>query len=198
MHQILPHCIEAKTSFARLATALEDRSTSFNLEIAEEIKERFEFMNFAVVQLAKLASEHMDRHAKKLEDMRKGIFEVDLTFPPRTERWFFKTMYHTEALYMHAFRVRDAVRHKSKPIPGLSSFDAPGVRDVRNHLLIHPEGAQIYSRSFLWGPETGPVIRPKRSPSEAGKHEDQGLVHNMIEYFERFTHLAMQATPGAV
>ena len=197
MHQLPFRCVEAQETFTRLVNVLKERSITFNVEVADEICERLEFMYFAISELAKLAAEHMEQHAIKVENIRKGIF--DLTFPPRPEPWFFKTKYHTEALYMHACRVRDAVRHKSGPIPGMSSFEAAGVRDVRNHLLFHPEGngSQIFSQSFLWTHDSGPVIKPRRSASEGGRHEDRGLVHNMTEYFVNFTQVAGRAEPHA-
>lgn len=62
---------------------------------------------------------------------------------------------------------------------------------------MHPEGSnsQIFSQSFLWGVETGPVLKPKRTDSEARRHEDRGLVHNMTEYFENFAESATRALP---
>src|SRR2546422_4107921 len=48
----------------------------------------------------------------------------------------------TEAFYYFAGRVRSILRHKSVPLPGLEGFESEGVRNVRNKLIEHPEGAE--------------------------------------------------------
>src|SRR6266705_3283533 len=45
----------------------------------------------------------------------------------------------TEWFYYTAWRLREIVHAKKCGLPGLCGFEATGVRDVRNHILQHPE-----------------------------------------------------------
>lgn len=194
MNQLMLPVIEAQEQFNRYIAALDKTPTSYNIEVASEVQERLEFLFFSIFEITKLAADHMEKHAVHMERMRNGIF--DLTVLESSQRIFFRIKFYTESLYMHAFRIMDIMRHKSKPLPGLSSFVCPGVRDVRNHLLVHPEGAasQIFSQSFQWGPDTGSIIKPRREPGELGRHNDLGLVQNMEEFFRNFTRVVVRAT----
>ena len=194
MQQLMRPCTEAQTDFAEYVDVLRRHSLTHNSEVACEVQERLEFIFFAIAEITTVAAVHMEQHSARMERARAGNFDGG-SFG-ESEPLFFKIKFYTEALYMHAFRIRDALRHRSEPLPGLSSFEAPSVRDVRNHLLTHPEGraSQIVSQSFQWGPETGSIIKPRRSSAEVGRHTDMGLVHNMSEFFGNFTRTVELAT----
>ena len=84
----------------------------------------------------------------------------------------------TEAFYYFAFRFREVVRR----IPGFANFDAVGVRDVRNHLIEHPERtSKVLGGSFKHGGPEGPVLKPIRSEAQKDVSLDRGLFVNAAE-----------------
>lgn len=87
---------------------------------------------------------------------------------------------YTETFYYLAFRARTLIRS----FPGLSSFEAKGIRDVRNHLLEHPEGnsSGVHINSFAHGGVCGPVIKGLRYDHQADLHKDRGLYVNLEEF----------------
>jgi hypothetical protein len=80
----------------------------------------------------------------------------------------------TEAFYWFAFRLRNVLRL----LPGLGSFDGKGVRDVRNHLLEHPEKGQsgVIWGGFGFGGECGPVLKAVRRGDQTDVWKDAGLI----------------------
>jgi hypothetical protein len=88
-----------------------------------------------------------------------------------------------EAYYYSAHRIRDILRDNRDDLPRLSSFEAAGVRDVRNHLVEHPtkkSGVLVFS--FKCGGPVGPQMKPLRwSLDEEGTH-DPGLHKNTAEF----------------
>ncbi len=88
-----------------------------------------------------------------------------------------------ESYYWGAARVRDILRDSSKDLPYLSSFEAPGVRDVRNHLVQHPtkkRGVPVYS--FAYGGPAGPQLKPIRAADDPPGSLDDGLLSNAAEF----------------
>jgi hypothetical protein len=86
---------------------------------------------------------------------------------------------YTEAFYWIAFRLQ----HVMEKLPGLS-FKAVGVRDVRNHLLEHPEkkdSGVIFGVIGLQA-DVGPVIKARRRLGTDAKWTDAGLKPNAEEY----------------
>jgi hypothetical protein len=97
---------------------------------------------------------------------------------PSNELWMY-----VESFYYLAFRTRNVI----KRLPGLSSFDCPGIRNVRNHLLEHPENKNsgILTESFSWGKASGPVIKVRRKEIERRIFPDAGLYANYLEFQEK-------------
>jgi hypothetical protein len=87
---------------------------------------------------------------------------------------------YTEAFYWIASRLQQVM----KQLPGLS-FKAAGVRDVRNHLIEHPEGK---ASGVIFGviglrADVGPVIKTgRRLGHQEAKWTDAGLKPNAEEY----------------
>jgi hypothetical protein len=83
---------------------------------------------------------------------------------------------YTEAFYWTASRLQRVM----KQLPGLS-FDAEGVRNVRNNLIEHPENKD--SGGVIGQSHGGPVIRARRRLGQpAAKWTDAGLRPNAEEY----------------
>jgi len=93
----------------------------------------------------------------------------------------------TEAFYYFAFRVisiADGDKKIGKPLPGVS-FGSDGVRDVRNHLIEHPEKKhQIFRQSFSFGHEDGhgPRLKTGGPPTESAHFQDKGLYRNAAQF----------------
>lgn len=86
----------------------------------------------------------------------------------------------TEAFYYFAHRVRQIFRKEL--IPGLKRFEAEGVRNVRNHLMEHPESKDGVEapHSWGWGKEHGPVLKAVRPVGDM-RFSDPGLYVNAQE-----------------
>ena len=69
-------------------------------------------------------------------------------------------------------------------LPGLRGFRADGIRDVRNHLLAHPESANsgVVSTSSGFSFAAGPQVKPVRSDPQAKVWVDAGLFANALEF----------------
>jgi hypothetical protein len=99
-----------------------------------------------------------------------------------------------EAFYYLAARLRSICRRREPGLPGLEKLEASGVRDVRNHLIEHPEGAasRILEGGFGVDEEKGAVLKPWRI--QGYEHfQDQGLVANAQELVSELTKLLNEA-----
>jgi hypothetical protein len=92
-----------------------------------------------------------------------------------------------EAFYYLAFRASKVI----ETLPGLGAFKASGIRDVRNHLVEHPErpDSGIYSIGFVWGAERGLVLRGVRLDSDSQEWQDAGLYSNAQEVRDQLVSL---------
>jgi hypothetical protein len=102
---------------------------------------------------------------------------------------------YSESFYWIAFRARHALR----AMPGFGSFEAEGVRDVRNKLLEHPEekGSGVLWGGFAWGATQGPVIKAVRYENQAQIFPDAGLYVNADQFFSNIEHAANNAVQNA-
>lgn len=89
----------------------------------------------------------------------------------------------TETFYWIAFRTRSVIRL----LPSLGNFEAEGVRNVRNHLLEHPEGkaSGVLITSFAFGGSEGPVVKGMRYDHQTVLWPDAGLFVNAAEFAAR-------------
>lgn len=92
-----------------------------------------------------------------------------------------------ESFYYSAHRVRDILRNGREPLPGVDSFEAVGIRNVRNHLVEHPsKNGGVVVPSIATGGPVGPQLKPLRwSLDESGTH-DAGLHANAAEFEAEF------------
>lgn len=99
---------------------------------------------------------------------------------------FFHARLYTETFYYLAFRFRQILTTQNKvtgnyPLPDLRNFEAAGIRDVRNHLLEHPEGrtSQVFSQDHSLGGSDGPKLK---IDATGAAHVDSGLFVNAAEF----------------
>lgn len=87
-----------------------------------------------------------------------------------------------ECFYYLAFRTQRLIAS----LPHLKGFEVSGVRDVRNHLIEHPEGKDsgVINRGFQFGAERGPVLRGPRLETDPKDWQDPGLYANAREFRE--------------
>lgn len=104
-----------------------------------------------------------------------------------------------EAFYYNASRVRDLLRDAGSALPGLSRFEAGGVRDVRHHLIEHParhQGVKVMAVA-LGGP-VGPQMKPLRWSGDSPGTVDQRLTANAREFCSSLeSHLSAALESGA-
>src|ERR1043166_5325175 len=69
-----------------------------------------------------------------------------------------------EAFYWSAHRVRDILRDADEAaLPGIGRFESIGVRNVRNHLIEHPDAKSgVLLFGFATGGPVGPQLKPVR------------------------------------
>jgi hypothetical protein len=102
-----------------------------------------------------------------------------------------------ETFYYSAHRVRDILRDHESELPGLGSFEAKGIRDVRNHLVEHPsrdKGVLVYSTAC--GGSVGPQLRLLRWSLDPPGTQDQGLHYNAKEFVDALETWLSRAVSG--
>lgn len=111
---------------------------------------------------------------------------------------FFHARLYAETFYYLAFRFRQILTTQNQKtgkyaFPNLKSFEATGVRDVRNHLLEHPEGrtSQAFSQDHSPGGLEGPKLKIDASKSACVDH---GLFVNAAEFKQSLEGLLMRAS----
>lgn len=99
-----------------------------------------------------------------------------------------------EAFYYSAHRVRDIFKDNQRDLPGLKTFEAIGVRDVRNHLVEHPtRNSGVITSSIKCGGPIGPQLKPLRFAKDLQGTVDAGLHKNAGEFL---TNLERTLTVG--
>lgn len=89
----------------------------------------------------------------------------------------------TEAFYYFAFRTMRMFQELpgAPGLPATRGFDAPGVREVRNWLVEHPE---FPGGGFQMGADRGPILG-LRFDTDPKEHQDAGLYVNAMEFREK-------------
>jgi hypothetical protein len=99
---------------------------------------------------------------------------------------------HTEAFYYFAARAVSIMKKAPSGVPAtpmIKRFSPAGVRDVRNHLLEHPEGSEsgVFSRSWQAEGAGGVTLKVARAMGKESVFPDAGLYANAREFI---THLS--------
>jgi hypothetical protein len=192
---VFAHCIELFDEYYRIADA--KKIEGFSAPLGCELKERLQQMEWLLDQIRPRESELDDITERSGQRMKEHIQQLDakgLSYEKtpmpaeaqmsRDEGYrlialMFEIQLYAECFYYFAGRARSIVLG----MPKLQSFEAAGVRDVRNHLIEHPEGraSRVMSRSFAFGGGNGPVVKAVREASETA-HPDAGLYANAREF----------------
>lgn len=171
-------------------------------DLVAEVNERLKQLNYILNQLDQL--EVLLRQVVMVETVDdKGQTAFFNLNAGRDQFHWFVTRLLSESFYYFAFRVRQILRNKVSPFPHLNNFESPGVRDVRNHLIEHPEGnaSRVFSQVFSWTPGSGMHLKAGRKENEVGRHEDAGPSANAAEFISNLvialkTALANLGQPG--
>jgi len=192
---VFTRCIELFAEYHRVADAkkIEGFSAPLGCEVTErlhqmtwllgQIRPREDELNTISARAGSRLKEHVE-HVKAA-----GLSYEDTPMPPeaqmsrengyRSIALMFEIKLHVECFYYFAARARSIIRG----MPQVKSFEATGVRNVRNHLIEHPEGraSQVLSRSFGFGGANGPVVKAIRESTETA-HPDAGLFAKPREF----------------
>ena len=175
---------------------------SFNRDLACEVRARLQQLTFILKRVRELERAAEDAIARgnaavaaHFRDLDERNLDYETEPPPdgsgvtRAEaslchRASFEMRLLTEAFYYFAGRIRTILRNVKAPLPGLTNFECVGVRNTRNKLLEHPEGAdsQVFAHSFSWGGKDGPVIKAVRYDGQTRAFPDRGLYENAREF----------------
>jgi hypothetical protein len=155
-----------------------------------------------------LANEAVER-LKQIKFIETNLQEIDQIFGVSViqtrinengEEEYFNSMYErdehlrfvmrllTESFYYFAFRLRSLLRHTENKFIHLSQFESPGVRDVRNKLIEHPEKElQIFNQTWSWSKEIGMQLKSSRKEGDDKNFYDAGFKINFQEFIENLT-----------
>jgi hypothetical protein len=193
--EMFARCIEIFDRCYRLAD--EKKVHGFCAPLGVELRERLQQMNWLLTQIRsredKLRSidekcgaalkAHIERiTAEGLSYGLNPIPQEDLMSREGFYRYIAlmaEIRLFAECFYYFAFRASRIIRN----MPELKSFEAAGVRNMRNHLIEHPEArdSQVLSWSFGFGGPNGAVVKAIRESSETA-HPDAGLYLNAREF----------------
>jgi hypothetical protein len=101
----------------------------------------------------------------------------------------FAARLHTESFAYIAARLRKILTGRDLGLPHLQKFESRTIRDIRNHLLEHPEGAQsrIFNSSWMSSPATGVHLKALRKTGAPHAVEDPGLFVSAAELRDALT-----------
>ena len=179
-----------------------DNAPGFIRDLGCEVRERLQQLDYVIARVraaGAAAAAAFARSSQALVDhvewvKSEGLDYQSVSAPDSTkvtpeefrahEAASFEMKLLAEAFYYFAGRVRSILRHKSQPLPGLASFECEGVRNVRNKLLEHPEGAdsQVFIQSWAWSAPRGPVLKAARYGGQESLFPDLGLYANAEEF----------------
>jgi hypothetical protein len=174
--------------YCELLDAVEPTQDGARADLAAEVRERLEQLAFIADQLGDINSQfRVAVMVTKINE--KGEAEYYNAAPERDEHLRFVMRLLTEAFYYFAFRTRQILRNDIHRFSGLRTFDCPGVRDVRNHLIEHPEGAhsRIFNRTFAWAMESGMRLKAGRHEWENSAFHDAGFNANAAEFADQLS-----------
>jgi len=170
--------------------------SGFNDDLWNEINKRLQQLEFLYNQIYRRHSKCLEltlKEHRRVERLRKdlqirsGSLTLQKTRESRKiDRLMFQIEMDTECFYYLAWRMMRALKRES--FPGLGSLNCPGVRNVRNKLLEHPENrdSKVFVQSFGIGGEAGPTLKIERNNGQEAIFPDAGLWANARELRDVF------------
>ena len=164
---------------------------SFHEDLATEVWRRLQQLHYLYHEIRTKHDRYMELNWREIRRERAirerlGITSGSITMERsddsrEMEELISNIETFTEAFYYFAERMRKILR--AGALPGLTSFDCVGARNVRNHLLEHPEGmsSRIFAQSFGVGGERGPTLKIERDAGQEDVFPDAGLWANANE-----------------
>jgi hypothetical protein len=165
-------------------------------DLAAEVRERLEQLSFISQQLDQMnALFGVTAIEQRLGP--NGEVEYYNNTAERDEKLRFMMRLLTESFYYFAFRIRQILRNDVHRFLELQSFDASGVRDVRNHLIEHPEGksSRVFNQTFSWSPNCGMQLKSGRHEWEISGFVDTGFVANASQFSANLESALKSAIP---
>ena len=152
-------------------------------DLASEALERLNQLTFIAAQLSGI-DEQFGIMLMLTKTNELGEEEHYNATHERDEQLRFMMRLLTESYYYFSFRLRQLLRNDAHPFFGLGSFESVCVRNVRNHLIEHPEGksSRIFNRTFSWTKESGMHLKTGRQSWESNEFIDSGFVANSDEF----------------
>jgi hypothetical protein len=144
----------------------------------QEILKRLKQMSFSCNKV-------IEYENKILELVRTKDFDLK-TCKNEYDSRMFEAEFYVESFYFMAFRVREILKKKDKQrylFPQLKGFESEGVRNVRNHLIEHPEKhGGVLSQGFGIGDDDGPRLKPGFGQNDRPESMDKGMGANASEF----------------
>jgi hypothetical protein len=164
-------------------------------DLADEVRERISQLSFISAQLDEINAQfRIGVTGTRVNE--NGETEYYNAMFERDEHLRFVMRLLTESFYYFAFRVRQILRNDVHHFHGLRTFECAGVRNVRNHLIEHPEGSQsrVFNRTFTWTLEMGMQLKTGRHEWESSAFMDVGFKANASEFVEHLSRCLINAT----
>ena len=160
-----------------------DRADRAVQEHAAEARARVEQMQFTLTRFESWSRRHQRLTAAVSADPMRPQGTVLKALQRKRGRMLIAMSAHAEAFYYFAHRAAACLRE----IQGFGSFGKRarpfGTRDVRNHLIEHPEVATAHRNYTVHRPE-GFVLKPFRRDGASSLHKDAGLYPNAAEFVD--------------
>lgn len=194
--------VRARENFDAYRSLEYEKFRDANNEPAKEIIKRHRQLVWLIEHVRSLCQRSFDRN-RQLYQLAQGAQSEDALkqFGVEQLEVHDQIELHTEMFYWIAWRMRGAIR----AMPGLHSFEAVGVRKVRNHILEHVDRrGGVPSTGFGWGGGAGPdgVLVGGKGPTIATmlEGEDKGLYCNAEEFFTELERVTQRCilTPEAI
>jgi hypothetical protein len=176
--------VRARESFDSYRSLEYEKFGGANNPEAMEIYKRLRQLSWTIEKVMSLVQHSVSQGMRMLPGEAPVDSNYQKAFADRLETSD-QIELHTESFYWIAHRTGTAIRS----MPGLSSFEAIGVRNVRNHLLEHVEKRGGSSNVGIgWGAGVGldGVIVGGNGPTIAAiiAGKDRGLYPNALEFFK--------------
>lgn len=177
-------------------------ASAIHFELAVEAVERLKQLDLLLTRVAVIQRHISTSRNLCIRDFLLSIEATPVGLESADEgqviaEGFFHARLYAETFYYLAFRFRQILTTKNSAtrkytFPNLKSFEATGVRDVRNHLLEHPERrtSQVFSRDHSLGGLDGPKLKIDTSGTD---HVDRGLFVNAAEFKQSLENLLIEA-----